>query len=136
MNIQVALDPSRRQKDGLVGAFIRGGDDSWEYALDLPFKRLHERFGTPEPITLDFLLVAGLCYLTDKVVPRAGAPDNWTRELDIELPVSNPGQWQGVAANLAGALSFLTGDSWRLRFRDLGPCPYSGFPSRSGDADA
>lgn len=123
MNIQIRLDPSRRQKDGLVGARIRAESDPVEYTLDLPFKGLHERLGTPEPIALDFLLVASLCYLIDKVVPRRDAPDNWTRELDVEFPVSSPGQWQDVAANLGGALSFLTGDIWRLGFRDLGAVP-------------
>jgi len=120
VNVQVWLDPSHRQKDGLVRVAIRGESEPGEYTLDLPFKGLHRRFGTPDAVALDFLLVASLCYLIDKVVPRATAPDNWTRELDVEFPVSDPRRWEDVAASLAEALSFLTGDVWRLGFRALG----------------
>lgn len=88
--------------------------------LDLPFADLFKKFGHPDPVALDLLIVASICYLVDKTVPRSAASDGWTREIDLELPVSDPGKWGAVRDDLQTALRFLTGDAWRLSFRDLG----------------
>jgi hypothetical protein len=54
----------------------------------------------------------------DKNVSRShNAEDSWTRELTINLPVSNPELWTGAASQITKALAFLTGDRWTLEFR-------------------
>src|SRR5262245_51970255 len=119
MNVEIRTNPSKRQEDGLVAVSVRVPDQELDYELDLPFRRLHDRLGIPDPIVLDFLLIASLCYVIDKAVPRSSAPDNWTRELEVAFPVSNVRVWKRVAGGLKRALSFLSGDVWRVSFREL-----------------
>lgn len=117
MNIEIGTDPSRRHEDGLAAISVRVPDLKLDYDLDLPFTKLYQRCGVPDAVTLDFLLLASLCYVIDKIVPRKSALDNWTRELEVEFPVSSPEVWQRVVGDLETALCFLTGDEWQMSFR-------------------
>jgi 7-cyano-7-deazaguanine synthase in queuosine biosynthesis len=71
---------------------------------------------TPSPVALDLLRLGAAVYCTDKVVKRAAAPDGWTRELSLHLPVSDVALWDGAKGELVEALSFLSGDHWDLSF--------------------
>ena len=117
MNIEIGTNPSKRHEDGLAAISIRVPTLALDYQLDLPFAKLYERCGIPDPITLDFLIVASLCYVIDKIVPRRNTPDYWTRELEVEFPVSSPEVWGAVVHEFENALSFLTGDEWQIAFR-------------------
>jgi 7-cyano-7-deazaguanine synthase in queuosine biosynthesis len=63
-----------------------------------------------------FLLAALGVWAADKFQPRQAAPDAWTRELTLHLPVS-PG-WLPRAPRLEHLLNFLTGDDWTLKVRE------------------
>lgn len=117
MNVEIVVDKANRREDGLAVISVRVPDLGAEYDLDLPFKNIYERCGVPDYLSLDLLITAGLCYVIDKVVPRSAAEDRWTRELEVTFPVSAPEQWEKVARDFESALSFLTGDIWRLSFR-------------------
>lgn len=118
MTIAVKLDPAKRHGDGLAKVTLCGaGLDGTE--LDLPFEEVFDRFGAPNGDALDLLLVASLCYVIDKVVGRKSSVDAWTRELSVELPVSNPERWNALAGEFDAALMFLTGDIWSTSFRSL-----------------
>lgn len=117
MNVEIVTERSKRHKDGSAAVSVRVPELGSEFALDLPFDKLYERCGIPDPVALDLLVTAGLCYVTDKVVPRASAEDNWTRELEVTFPVSAPELWEGVARKFESALNFLTGDVWQVSFR-------------------
>lgn len=130
MKIEIRLDPSKRQKDGLLKISVYLPDQELDYELDLPFKPLHDRFGIPDLITLDFLLLASLCYVIDKTVPRESSPDNWTREFEVVFPVSDVATWKRVAGDLNAALGFLSGDVWRVSFREFGEAPFFTVPAR------
>jgi hypothetical protein len=94
--------PSSSGKTG-SGAKTKGGGGA-------PEERRH-------PIALDFLVIAGSCYVIDKAVVRRSAADAWTRDLDVSFPVSDPKLWEKVADRLDTALTFLSGDVWRTSFR-------------------
>lgn len=117
MKVDVLTNSTKRHEDGLAVISLRVEGLEEEYELHLPFKEIHQRFGIPDAMSLDFLMVASLSYLVDKAVSRRTAVDNWTRHFEIEFPVSAPESWRGVAADLETALSFLTGDIWELSFR-------------------
>lgn len=117
MKIEIRLASSKRQRDGLALLGISVPGLGLDYELDLPFKNLFERCSIPDAIALDFLITASLCYVIDKIVPRKSAADNWTRDFEIDFPVSDPKVWTGVINDLESALSFLTGDVWRISFR-------------------
>ncbi len=72
----------------------------------------------PSEIAFDLLVLASVVYCADIRINRAKeSQDNWTREIDIYLPVSNTKRWEAVSSSLSSALEFLTGDKWRFFFR-------------------
>lgn len=117
MNVEIRLISSRRQKDGLALLGVRVPQLGLNYDLDLPFKRLHERCGIPDTTAFDFLIIASLCYVIDKIVSRTNGDDNWTRSFQVEFPVSDPKVWSTVIDDLETAIGFLTGDTWEISFR-------------------
>ena len=117
MNINIRVNELNRGEDGLAQLIASVPALGLQYNLDLPFGELHARCGIPDETNLDFLLIASLVYVIDKIVPRSSAFDVWTRELEMELPVSEPSKWQKVAKDLNETLGFLTGDIWQLSFR-------------------
>lgn len=87
---------------------------------------LGPRLGSLGPVpavNIDLVRIAVMVYAADRSVPRAiGRKVNWTsRDLDITVPVSDPDTWTAHADKLTGLLNFLSGDSWRIRFRSASP---------------
>lgn len=74
-------------------------------------------FGDVPALSIDFARVALAAFAADRSVPREGGGSNWNqRELQLEIPVSDPAAWCGVADELARLLGFLSGDRWGLSF--------------------
>ena len=76
----------------------------------------------PSEIAFDLVALALLVYTADTRISRElHAQDSWTREIFIDLPVSNPGLWEGQQQTIERMLKFLTGDIWIIRFlpRDI-----------------
>jgi 7-cyano-7-deazaguanine synthase in queuosine biosynthesis len=61
---------------------------------------------------LDLFLLGAAVYCVDKTARRDTADDVWTRELSVELPVTDAAAWQGAPWD--ETLKFLTGDHWTL----------------------
>jgi len=116
MKIDVNIDPKVRHSDGFSRVMVNITDLNIQRELDISFLELYRRCGILDLITLDFLLVASLCYMIDKSVPRAGTFDDWTRELEVTIPVTNSDLWGNVASELARTVGFLTGDMWDFNF--------------------
>ena len=73
----------------------------------------------PSETAADLGLLAAMITAADTRLSRAAdAQDGWTREIDLYLPVQDPPRWNRLAPLLARTLKFLTGDHWRLFFRD------------------
>ncbi|MCG8060574.1 MAG: hypothetical protein N0E38_12205 [Candidatus Thiodiazotropha endolucinida] len=73
----------------------------------------------PTEVALDLVMLAALVNAGDTRVSRAAnAQDGWTREMDLYIPVSDTAIWDGVSRKIEDLLRFLTGDRWRLFFRD------------------
>ncbi|MGE3413599.1 MAG: Qat anti-phage system QueC-like protein QatC [Dehalococcoidia bacterium] len=70
----------------------------------------------PNPMALDFLRVAGAVFVADKSASRDSVADGWTRDIAVQVPVSDPDSWLGVAGELSALLGFLSGDRWQLDF--------------------
>jgi hypothetical protein len=71
---------------------------------------------TPSLVAGDLLRLGGAVYCTDKIVKRSSTADSWTRELRLQVPVSNVPLWDAAKSELVKALSFLSGDRWALDF--------------------
>lgn len=70
----------------------------------------------PSSVALDLFRLAATIFCADKIVSREEAPDFWTREIGVTVPVSDPSLWDGAKELLSEALSFLSGDRWHLTF--------------------
>jgi len=49
------------------------------------------------------------------------APDGWTRDLHLRIPLEDPAPWQPLRPLLEEALRFLSGDLWTFEFLSGGP---------------
>jgi hypothetical protein len=75
----------------------------------------------------DLLSIALSVIAADIGVRRDQSPDGWTREIDLQVAVSDTAFWQAQTPLLEQQLRFLTTDIWRLTFMDGGfqPTPPS-----------
>ncbi|MFB7320627.1 hypothetical protein QRD88_01135 [Bacillus safensis] len=82
-------------------------------------EQLWRRFGLKSLTTIneDFLIIASSIFCADKRIPRKNFSDNWTRTLNLSIPVLEVEKWNSVKEELEYAISFLSGDKWRFEFR-------------------
>ena len=113
MNITVEFDLEQRS-NGFPTVHLnhRGSQIS---RLDIEWTKLIP-FAQQNEVSLDFLILATVVYALDKLVPRRGMTDGWTRTYKVRLPVANKNTWQAARTKLESCLSFLTGDIWGLEF--------------------
>ncbi|NJK91771.1 MAG: hypothetical protein HC904_08080 [Blastochloris sp.] len=89
-----------------------------DHGLDEALKRLAKLGLRPQESAIDLTILATLIFGADTRVPRSSeAQDGWTREIEINLPVSDVTSWDGLKPILERALKFLTGDFWYFAFR-------------------
>lgn len=77
----------------------------------------------PTPAAWDLLAIALSVVTADGATRRAYSPDGWTRDLEMDIALTNPARWAPFADSFSTALAFLTTDRWRLRFRNGGTLP-------------
>jgi 7-cyano-7-deazaguanine synthase in queuosine biosynthesis len=71
----------------------------------------------PSEIAVDLAVLATALTAADTRISRsATAQDRWTREIDLDTPVSDVALWRGQQELLEATLRFLTGDRWGIRF--------------------
>src|ERR1035437_198785 len=76
----------------------------------------------PSQTAIDLLHLAVVIYTADLRIWRGySAGDNWTRDILVHLPVSDPELWIKSKQTLLDLLSFLTGDEWDIHFRTKVP---------------
>lgn len=89
-----------------------------------PALRAVKRLGAPvAPAAFDFLTLALAATAAETFVAREEAADGWTRQLELVVPLQDPGRWLPVKERLADTLRFLTGDLWSLELVGWGPSP-------------
>ena len=118
MKIDTLIDPSEGTKLEFAVVTLRCEALNIASVLDIDFSTLHDRCQIPDPVVLDLLFLASVVYSVDKLIPRKKTGDQWTRTLELNLPVSNPKKWLAVTGDLETCLSFLTGDIWSIHFTE------------------
>ena len=79
----------------------------------------------------DLLSIALSVVTADFAALRSASPDGWTRELELDIAVTDAPFWNEHALPLARALAFLTTDRWTLRFHRGGmDAPVPAAPQR------
>lgn len=68
-------------------------------------------------IAVDLAVLAALMTAADTRLSRSKiAVDDWTREINLYVPVSDPKRWNGQITLLEHMMNFLTGDRWKIFF--------------------
>ena len=71
----------------------------------------------PSELGFDIITLATIVYLADTRIKRAiHGQDSWTREIILQLPVSNVNLWNRQVKTIKRMLRFLTGDLWSIKF--------------------
>ncbi|MFI6425895.1 Qat anti-phage system QueC-like protein QatC [Promicromonospora sp. NPDC050880] len=71
---------------------------------------------SPAAAAWDLLSVALSVVTADTIVKRAKSPDGWTRQLELQVAVSDPEIWNSRRTTLESMLGFLTTDVWMVTF--------------------
>ena len=77
----------------------------------------------PDQRAWDLLSIALSVIAADIGIRRGTSPDGWTREINMEVAVSDPAFWNSVGPLLEQQLRFLTTDLWTVTFADGGVHP-------------
>ena len=64
----------------------------------------------------DFLSLSLAVATADLAVPRKRSSNGWTRELDLDIAVTEPDFWSAQSGRIQDMLRFLTTDIWNVRF--------------------
>lgn len=90
-----------------------------EFGIGQALDQLSQLGLRPTEIALDLAIVGAIITAADTRVSRAAeAHDDWTREFDIHVPVSDPVRWKSLIPLLQQMTNFLTGDRWMFHFRE------------------
>lgn len=74
----------------------------------------------------DFMLFCFAVYAADVAVLRKGSADGWTRQIELDITLNDPGPWEANRTIAEEMLRVLSGDFWTLRFLPGGPTPPRG----------
>ncbi len=88
-----------------------------KYGLKAILTKMKKKKVYPSEKGFDIISLATIVYLADTRISRKKhGQDSWTREISIELPVSNTNIWNNQIDVLERMLKFLTGDIWHINF--------------------
>lgn len=81
-----------------------------------PVLQTVRRLGVPaHSAAFDLLTVAMAVTAADTFVSKHESDDGWSRDLRLQVPLSDPASWATVVPLLEQALHFLSGDQWSIQ---------------------
>lgn len=91
--------------------------DTFRYGIGNILEKMLANSICPTEDGIDIMAFATLVYLADTRISRnVHSQDSWTREIEIQLPVTNLDAWNDASVDLTRMLDFLTGDKWSAIF--------------------
>lgn len=112
------------KQSGTVVTEIRfvDGERRLGFGLGQAIEQLGSRGVVPTERAVDLALLAATVTAADTRIARATeSQDSWTREIDLYMPVQDPALWATATVLIQKTLKFLTGDRWRVFFRQRHP---------------
>jgi hypothetical protein len=121
-NLEVYIKNGSRDINGLLNMAIKDVDTNVSSDVIINTKQLFKSLKLiPEQKSLDIWLFSVYIHLIDNLLPRNEiAVDNWLREINVKIPVSDSLVWNSNSNSIIDALNFLTGDEWNIEFYQLG----------------
>ena len=74
--------------------------------------------GKFSPLAVDLLYISVFVFAMDRKILRNKQLDNWTRTIELNVPVSNIDFWNSNKPLLEEMINFLSGDNWEFSFRE------------------
>lgn len=107
------------QRGGITDQFIINPNSTLQkYGFNSTLLDLANLGLKVQEIAIDMFLIAMSVYAADTRINRkSNAEDQWTRKIDLYLPVSDTILWDKNKQLLSNLLQFLTGDCWSFIFR-------------------
>lgn len=94
------------------------GDHRPGFGLGQALDQLRSLGLRPSETAVDLAVLAAAVTAADTRISRTNdAADEWTREIELNVPVKNPDLWTSLAPLIRTTLNFLTGDRWQVYFR-------------------
>lgn len=79
----------------------------------------------PSAVARDLFRLGGAVFCADKSTSREVTKDFWTRDIELQVPVSDVPLWETASPRLHEALTFLSGDRWHVEFVPMPDLPAS-----------
>ncbi|MBI3805646.1 MAG: hypothetical protein HY282_17995 [Nitrospirae bacterium] len=112
--VTVVQTESLRTEIRFVDGYLRLG-----FGIGQVIDQLTQLGVVPSEVSVDLAILAAMVTAADTRISRAiDAQDSWTREIDLYIPVHDLPRWTILTPLLVRTLNFLTGDHWRLFFRE------------------
>jgi hypothetical protein len=98
------------------------GQRRLSFGLGQMTDQLAARGIVPSETAIDLAVLAATVTAADTRISRtADSQDSWTREIDLHVAVLDAALWLRASALIERMLKFLTGDRWRVFFRERHP---------------
>lgn len=124
--------PSQTANEKLVSIDLLSSDHkTLRFGIDDVLQQMKQMNLAATSVGVDLMVLAVMAFIADTRVSRAqAAQDRWTRQLKLVVPVRAQGIWDDVAPLLNRTLGFLTGDKWKLEFRQV---PFEAYATPAAD---
>lgn len=114
-NYEIKNIESRRENGTVIVDVPMLYTDELNYGLNHVKEKLYKENVYPTELGFDIMSLATMVYLADTRIERAiHGQDSWSREIELEIPVSNVGLWETQIGTIERMLKFLTGDIWKI----------------------
>lgn len=114
-NYEIQNIDSRRENGTVIVDVPMLSADELNYGLNHVKEKLYKENVYPTEIGFDIMSLATMVYLADTRIERAvHGQDSWSREIELEIPVSNIELWEKQICTIERMLKFLTGDLWKI----------------------
>ena len=115
-NYEIQNVDSRREDGTVIVDVPMLSADELNYGLNHVKEKLYKENVYPTEIGFDIMSLATMVYLADTRIERAvHGQDSWSREIELEIPVSNVDLWETQICTVERMLKFLTGDLWKIK---------------------
>ena len=115
--IKVGCYVSKKEKiiKGLQYNICLENENCYNFAF---WNRIRIFNSCPSLIAIDLLYISLFVAGADKLISRDLTEDSWKRDIYLYIPVLNKEKWENNKELLEKMLSFLSGDNWKISFRD------------------
>ena len=107
------------RKDCLLTLRLNVNNDFTSDLIINPYDCFDSYISKPTKLSLDILYFTSIIYAIDKIIQRDKSYDCWSRDIQVNMLVSQVDLWNNAKDTLKEAVDFLTSDNWIFNFINL-----------------